>query len=138
MGSDALFVDTSGFFSLLNRREREHEAALRIFAQRGKSTMLVTTEHVLWETATLLRVRGTPDLESKFFTLLDATSRLRVVWASLSFFRHTRDFFLKHQDHGWSFVDCASFVLMKEEGLADALTTDRHFQQAGFVPLLRT
>jgi hypothetical protein len=36
-----------------------------------------------------------------------------------------------------SFVDCASFVLMRELGLADALAADRHFEQAGFNILLR-
>ena len=137
MATESLLVDTSGFFALLNRREREHESAVEIFTQRAKTAVLVTSEHVLVETATLLRVRGTPEMERKFFALLDATKRLRVVWASLPFFKLTRDFFLKHQDHGWSFVDCSSFALMKDEGLTEALTTDKHFQQAGFVPLLK-
>ncbi len=39
-------------------------------------------------------------------------------------------------DKTWSLVDCASFVVMKNRGLTDALTTDRHFEQAGFVRLL--
>jgi predicted nucleic acid-binding protein len=99
--------------------------------------VLVTTEHVLVETATLLRARGTPELERKFFALLNATTRIRIVWSSFPLFARTRDFFLKHQDKGWSFVDCASFVLMREEGLRDALSTDKHFKQAGFVPLLK-
>ena len=39
-------------------------------------------------------------------------------------------------DKTWSLVDCASFVVMEERGLTEALTTDRHFKQAGFVRLL--
>lgn len=39
-------------------------------------------------------------------------------------------------DKTWSLVDCASFVVMEERGLTEALTTDRHFEQAGFVRLL--
>ena len=39
-------------------------------------------------------------------------------------------------DKTWSLVDCASFVVMSERNLTDALTTDRHFEQAGFVRLL--
>jgi predicted nucleic acid-binding protein len=132
-----LLVDTSGFFSLLNQDEREHPTAVRIFREEAARNILVTTEHVLVETATLLRARGTRELERKFFALLDATKRIRVVWASFALFTNTRDFFLKHQDKGWSFVDCSSFVLMREEGLRRALSTDRHFKQAGFVPLLK-
>jgi predicted nucleic acid-binding protein len=40
-------------------------------------------------------------------------------------------------DKDWSLVDCASFVLMKQRGIAEALTTDHHFEQAGFVRLLK-
>lgn len=39
-------------------------------------------------------------------------------------------------DKAWSLVDCASFIIMQQEGLVEALTTDRHFAQAGFKPLL--
>jgi len=35
-------------------------------------------------------------------------------------------------DKDWSLVDCASFVVMRELGISEALTTDRHFEQAGF------
>ena len=40
-------------------------------------------------------------------------------------------------DKEWSLTDCTSFVVMQEEGLTDALTTDHHFEQAGFTVLLR-
>src|SRR3954462_12095249 len=108
MASESLLLDTSGFFSLLNADEKEHAAALRIFTQRSKRAVLVTTEHILVETATLLRSRGTRDLEFKFFALVGTSTRIRVIWSSYPFFTRTREFFVKYQDKGWSFVDCAS------------------------------
>jgi predicted nucleic acid-binding protein len=39
------------------------------------------------------------------------------------------------QDQDWSLVDCSSFALMQKRGITEALTTDRHFEQAGFVRL---
>jgi predicted nucleic acid-binding protein len=40
-------------------------------------------------------------------------------------------------DKSWSLVDAASFVVMSERGITEALTTDQHFEQAGFVRLLK-
>ena len=40
-------------------------------------------------------------------------------------------------DQSWSLTDCASFVLMEQRGVTDALAYDRDFEQAGFAPLLR-
>ena len=40
-------------------------------------------------------------------------------------------------DQTWSFVDCASFVVMKQRGIVEAWTSDHHFEQARFVRLLK-
>jgi len=40
-------------------------------------------------------------------------------------------------DKEWGLIDCVSFVVMQERGLTDALTTDEHFEQAGFRVLLQ-
>lgn len=42
----------------------------------------------------------------------------------------------ERRDKEWSLTDCISFIVMQERGLTDALTTDKHFQQAGFIVLL--
>ncbi|MCL4708412.1 hypothetical protein KJ068_24905 [bacterium] len=40
-------------------------------------------------------------------------------------------------DKEWGVTDCISFVVMKDRKLKDALTSDHHFEQAGFQALLR-
>jgi hypothetical protein len=47
------------------------------------------------------------------------------------------DFFEQRQDKDWSLTDCLSFVVMQDEGITRALTGDRHFEQAGFIVLLK-
>jgi uncharacterized protein len=40
------------------------------------------------------------------------------------------------QDKTYSLCDAVSFVIMREWNLLEALTTDKHFKQEGFVRLL--
>jgi hypothetical protein len=40
-------------------------------------------------------------------------------------------------DKDWSLTDCISFVVMEDENIKEALTADHHFEQAGFVALLK-
>jgi len=51
-------------------------------------------------------------------------------------FLTSKQYFRKHADHGYSFTDCTSFVVMDELEVSAALTTDRHFKQAGYEVLL--
>ena len=47
------------------------------------------------------------------------------------------DLFARRPDKDWSLTDCVSFVVMQDESLNEALTTDHHFEQAGFTALLK-
>lgn len=47
------------------------------------------------------------------------------------------ELYRKRQDKSWSLTDCISFVVMKREGIKEALTGEGHFEQAGFKALLR-
>ena len=46
------------------------------------------------------------------------------------------DLYRKYKDKDWGLIDSISFVLMSERGITDALTFDRHFEQAGFNALM--
>ena len=47
------------------------------------------------------------------------------------------ELYINHADKEWSLTDCVSFLVMRDRGLREALTGDRHFEQAGFVALLK-
>jgi predicted nucleic acid-binding protein len=47
------------------------------------------------------------------------------------------DLYRRRPDKAWSLTDCISFVVMQREGITEALTGDQHFEQAGFVALLK-
>ena len=52
-------------------------------------------------------------------------------------FREVFDLYGSRSDKSWSLTDCASFRLMTERGVSEALAYDHHFEQAGFRALLR-
>ncbi len=47
------------------------------------------------------------------------------------------EMYRRRADKEWSLTDCTSFVLMGRRGVTEALTADHHFEQAGFVALLK-
>lgn len=62
---------------------------------------------------------------------------MEIVSATSDLFRRGTDFFSARPDKEWSLTDCISFVVMNERGITDDLTSDHHFEQAGFQILLK-
>ena len=59
-----------------------------------------------------------------------------IVPAGAALFERGLTDFGKFTDKDWGIVDCMSFVVMRERDILYALTSDAHFEQAGFVILL--
>lgn len=136
MGAD-VFVDTSGFYALLAARDPHHAKAAELLKEASASgTRFFTTDYVLDETATLLKARSLGHRLDAFFEALTASRACRILWTDATDFARARDYFLKHKDKDYSFTDCVGFCAMRREKLTRALTTDAHFRQAGFTPLL--
>jgi len=133
-----IFVDTSGFYALVVRRDDQHAAAKKILDQaRRRRKAFVTTDYVLDETITLLAARGLAHLVEPFLQSTLESRACLVEWMHPERFTEARRMLGKHLDQGWSFTDCVSFVVMKQRGLREALTKDKHFGEAGFSALLR-
>lgn len=132
-----VFVDTSGFYACLVAGDDRHQAAADALASARRSRRaFVTTDYILDETVTLLRMRQAGHLTDRLFDTVFNSHVCRVEWMDPERFAAVRDFFRKHRDQEYSFTDCFSFCIMKQLRLTDALTKDAHFRQAGYTPLL--
>ena len=132
------YIDTSGFYALLVKRDSMHGKAKDILRKAAHNKVrFVTTDYVLDETVTLLHARGLTHILSDLFNVIEESKSCSVEWMDQDRFHKTRSFFLKHKDKSWSFTDCFSFIIMKELRLIKALTKDAHFREAGFNPLLK-
>jgi predicted nucleic acid-binding protein len=138
MAKPDVFVDTSGLYALVNRQDAHHTEARDTVASIVRSgRRLVVTEYVVSETVTLARMRSGAHVAVRVLDLVEQSAGIRIEWIGASRFDAVKAFARRHADHEYSFVDCASFVVMRELELSQALTTDGHFKEAGFQPLLR-
>jgi predicted nucleic acid-binding protein len=64
------------------------------------------------------------------------SAEVEVIRLDERLFDRAFELYKSHTDKTWGLVDCISFVIMRERGITDALTYDRHFIQAGFRALM--
>ena len=131
----AVFADTFYFLALLNPRDAAHARA--VAATRKLQGQLITTAWVLTEFADAM---SAPPNRSEFISTLDDLRKnpdVQVVPANDALFDEGVQLFANRLDKEWSLTDCISFVVMEQNGLTEALTGDHHFEQAGFVALLK-
>jgi predicted nucleic acid-binding protein len=130
-----VFADAFYFVGLINRGD-QHHAKVVAAARQLRGTML-TTEWILAEFADALAESASRRLVPQFVRELEQDSNVRISRASTDLFRRGLALFEQRPDKDWSLTDCISFVVMKDEGIDEALTGDQHFEQAGFVALLK-
>ena len=137
MNSSAVFVDTAAWIGLLNERDNLHLPARRVMDQlRQENTPLVTTEFVLLEVADALSQPVVRLKTVKFIESIFQVPSLKIVPISQSLWLQGWTLYKQRQDKDWGLTDCISFTVMKQEKIDRAFTSDRHFEQAGFITLL--
>ena len=130
-----VFADTHFYIALLNRDDPAH-ARVRAFLAGENVETLVTTSWVVVETANAFsKARRRADC-GRFLAELSRSGQTKLVPLSEELQRRGLKLFIERADKEWSLTDCISFLVMGDEGLTEALTGDRHFEQAGFTALL--
>lgn len=129
--NDLVFVDTGAWFASLVPWDAHHQRAAEWLSQNRSS--LLTTDSVLSETLTLLRIRG---------------EHARALWLGEQLWTETlavlyfvdRDdqaaawnLFRRFDDKEWSFVDCLSKAVIERLGINEGFSFDQHFRQFGSV-----
>jgi uncharacterized protein len=125
-----VFVDTFALIAWLNPRDSAHfavSAYLDTFHGR-----MVTTEWILLELADAFSSANARSTVIDFLQSVRADPHVDVVGYVESVYQTGFDSFSHRPDKDWSLTDCISFGVMAERGLIEALTADRHFEQAGF------
>lgn len=129
------FGDTFLFLALFVEGDEAHNRA--VHAISNLRCDVYTTTWVLTEIADGIAARETRGTFAPFLQFLQSHPKIVIVPTTDDLFDRGVDLYRNRPDKDWSLTDCISFVVMQERGITEALTGDRHFEQAGFVALLR-
>ncbi|APB32606.1 Putative nucleic acid-binding protein, contains PIN domain [Gloeomargarita lithophora Alchichica-D10] len=133
-----VFLDSAFAIALSAHTDQFHSRALRLAEQlEASKTQMITTRAVLLEIGNALskvryRLAAVSLLEA-----IETDSCIEIIPLSEELYTSAFSLFRTRPDKEWGLVDCISFIVMQERGITDALTTDEHFRQMGFRPLLR-
>jgi uncharacterized protein len=132
-----IFLDTAGLVAVILSRDVFHSEATQVMAElMDNEITAVTTEYVVVEFANFLTKVDTRDAAVLMINDLLTLTNFEITWSDRALFDSAYELYKKRPDKDWSLTDCASFVVMKERDISLAFTSDKHFEQAGFVKLL--
>lgn len=133
-----VFLDTAYAIALSSPRDQFHERAVLLAEVLETGAIkLVTARAVMLEIGNAL---ADPKYRQAAVVLLDsleADERVEIAPLSEGLYKQAFQLYQNRLDKAWGLTDCVSFVLMRERGMTEALTADKHFEQAGFRALLR-
>lgn len=133
-----LFADSGYWVALYDFSDQLHRRARQVTRDLGPCR-IVTSEMVMVEFLNHVS-RGGDRIRN---SAVDAERELRmnpnvdVEPQTSLLFRNAVARYSSRTDQRWSLTDCASFLIMEQRGITEALAYDRDFVQAGFRALLR-
>lgn len=132
------FLDTGFVVALVVEDDQHHDRALeladRIEEERRE---VVTTRIVVAEIGDALATPGYREKAAEHIAALQRSPTVEIVSLTMELFRRGFELYRERQDKAWGITDCISFVVMRDRGLREALSTDSDFEQAGFNALLK-
>ena len=134
--SNDLFVDTSGWAYYLDRQAFLHPLILAFVKNTvARRRHLVTTNYIITELVALLSSRYHLPRQQviQAVNAIKKDTSVEVIYVERSIDDEAWTLLEARLDKEWSLVDASSFVVMSRFGMIQALTTDHHFTQAGFV-----
>lgn len=138
MPADTVFVDTWALLALINRDDARHAEAValgRRLSDEGRP--LLTTAWVFTEFLGAAARAPLRALAVESIRRASNSPRMEVVPAGQEDWRRGFDLYEARTDKSWSLVDCLSILVCQARNITDVFTADRHFEQAGLMPLIR-
>ena len=136
--ANELFLDSSYAIALAASSDQLHSRALELAEEiERESRRLITIRAVLLEIGNALSKQRYRAAAVQLLASLESDPSVEIISLTGDLYSQAFELFRDRPDKEWSLTDCASFVVMQARDLTDALTSDEHFEQAGYRALLR-
>jgi uncharacterized protein len=136
MNGDRFFMDTAFVLAVVNPKDTFHEAAKALLPRVRAAREVWLHDGILIEVANGLAGRNR-SAAVDFIENSYNEANTHVVPLARELLNRAIELYRNRPDKDWGLTDCILFVIMQDEGLTDALTSDYHFVQSGFRALLR-
>ncbi len=133
-----VFADTGYWIALLDPQDTLNQRAVQCSMGLDPAT-ICTSEMVLTEFLNHFAKRG-EFLRKAAVQLIQSLQKnpaMAIAPQTAALYQQALRLYAQRTDQAWSHTDCASFCIMRERGITEALAYDKHFEQAGFIALLR-
>ena len=133
-----VFADTGYWVALLNPHDELRDRAKKI-SESLNPVHIVTSEMVLTEVLNDFSKRGDylRKVATELIDCIQENPNVTLISQTSKQFQQGLKLYKNRLDKNWSLTDCVSFKIMEDMSIYEALAYDKHFEQAGFIALLR-
>lgn len=132
-----VFLDAAYAIALSVAKDSYHERAVSLADElEALKTLMVTTRAVMLEIGNALSRQRYHQAAVELLESLEADPNVKIIPLSEDLYTRAFHLYCERPDKEWGLTDCISFIVMQDRKITEALTTDDHFQQAGFQALL--
>ncbi len=133
-----IFLDTAYAIAVITPSDDFHVQAVSLaYKLKAAGTRLITTQAILLEIGNAFSKHRYRQNTIDLLDSLEADPNIKIIQISKSLYLQAFQLFKERSDKEWGLTDCVSFVVMQQRRITQALTADKHFEQAGFQALLR-
>lgn len=133
-----LFIDATAWVALFDPKDQYHKKAhefwntLRTFSEPIR---FFSSDYILDEAYTLLKIHVNPRAPVLLHKTISESAITTLLFVGKKVYDEAWKIFSGYEDKRWSFTDCTSYILLKQNRLVKVFTFDDHFKQMGFIVL---
>lgn len=132
---EKIFIDTGFWIALFDKMDEHHKFAKSLIKSILNDYHLCLSDFILFETITYLNCSAKKhELAIRFLNKIESINAISVFEVDNYIKNSALKIFKRYDDQFFSFTDCTSFIIIKEQGIMKYAGFDVHFRSMGYYP----